>query len=132
MQRGWLLLSHLSLKTYSVTRAIFAYEKYLNALKKNSVKEDILANGQKILEGLKTLSDEFKKKNHLFKNNKEDSKKFLEELIKKYVNIMFWEDLEKPFHKLFMENNGQNPFYEYFIKNMNANSISNPNANKSA
>lgn len=133
MQRGWLLLSHLSLKTYNVTRAITAYEKYLNALKKNNVKEDIITNGSKILEGLKTLSDEFKKKSHLFKNNKEDSKKFLEELIKKYVNIMFWEDLEKPFHKLFMENNGQNPFYEYFMKGMNANATvgTNPSPNKS-
>jgi deoxyxylulose-5-phosphate synthase len=120
MQRGWLLLSHLSLKTFSINRAITAYEKYLNALKKNNVKEEILNNGQKILEGLKTLADEYKKKHNLFKN-KEDSKKFLEELMKKYVNIMFWEDLEKPFHKLFMENNGQNPFYEYFMKGMNAN-----------
>jgi deoxyxylulose-5-phosphate synthase len=119
MQRGWLLLSHLSLKTYSVNKAITAYEKYLNALKKNNVKEEILTNGKKIIEGLKTLADEYKKKHHLFKN-KEDSKKFLDELMKKYVNVMFWEDLEKPFHKLFMENNGQNPFYEYFMKGINA------------
>lgn len=34
MQRGWLLLSHLSLKTYNLSRALSSYEKYINALKK--------------------------------------------------------------------------------------------------
>lgn len=34
LQRGWLLLSQLSLKSYNMSRALTAYEKYFSILKK--------------------------------------------------------------------------------------------------
>jgi hypothetical protein len=67
------------------------------------------------LEGIKFVNEEVKKKQNLFKN-KEDSKKILDELCKKYINRMFWEDLERPFNKLFHEAQGDNPYLSYFTK----------------
>ena len=47
-----------------------------------------------------------KKKQNLLKN-KEDSKRILDELIKKSVNRMFWEDLERPLPKYYFDANEQ-------------------------
>jgi hypothetical protein len=120
MQRGWLLLSHLSMKTYNISRALTAYDKYLSVLRKVNIilsqhnkDEKIIASGEKILEGIKFVADEIKKKQNLYKN-KEDSKKILDELCKKYINRMFWEDLEKPFSKLFYDAQGENPYLNFF------------------
>ena len=115
MQRGWLILSHLSLKTYNLNRAIFSYEKYLNIIKKNVTEETIIKNGEKILEGLKTIGDEIKKKQGLVKN-KDDSKKIFDELCKKYVSPMYWDDLEKPTHRFTIDPNSENPLLAYILK----------------
>lgn len=99
-----MLLSHLSLKSYNLNRAIVAYEKYLNVFRKNfsNTEESPVKTGEKILEGLKTVADEIKKKQGLLKN-KEDSRKVFDELCKKYVNRIYWEDLERPFNKIIIE-----------------------------
>ncbi len=115
MQRGWLILSHLSLKTYNLNRAIFCYEKYLNVIRKNVTDEAPTKSGEKVLEGLKTVSDELKKKQNFIKN-KEDTKKLFDELCKKYVSPMFWEDLEKPFHRLILDPNADNSYLNYLFK----------------
>jgi hypothetical protein len=64
---------------------------------------------------LKYVSDEIKKKQNLLKN-REDGKKILDELCKKYVNRMYWEDLEKPMHKLFIDPNSEAAYLNYLAK----------------
>jgi hypothetical protein len=103
------------MRTYNISRSLTAYEKYLAVLRKHNKDEKLIASGEKILEGLKYVADEVKKKQNLYKN-KEDSKKILDELCKKYINRMFWEDLERPFSKLFYEAQGDNPYLNYFNK----------------
>jgi hypothetical protein len=83
-------------------------------IKKNITDENSIKNGEKVLENLKIIADEIKKKQNLLKN-KEDTKKVFDELCKKYVSPMFWEDLEKPFHKLIMEPN-ENAYFNYIMK----------------
>lgn len=70
--------------------------------------------GAKILESLKYVSDEIKKKQNLLKN-REDGKKILDELCKKYVNRMYWEDLEKPIHKFLIDPNSE-AYLNYLAK----------------
>jgi hypothetical protein len=115
LQRGWLILSHLSLKTYNLNRAIFSYEKYLNVIRKNITEEAPVKSGEKVLEGLKIVADEIKKKQNFIKN-KDDTKKLFDELCKKYVSPMFWEDLERPFHRLVMDPNAENSYLNYLMK----------------
>ncbi len=72
-------------------------------------------SGEKVLEGLKTVSDELKKKQNFIKN-KEDTKKLFDELCKKYISPMFWEDLEKPFHRLILDPNAENSYLNMLLK----------------
>lgn len=67
---------------------------------------------------MKFLNDETKKKQNLLKN-KDDSKKILDELIKKSVNRLFWEDLERPLPKYYFDPN-ENPYLNIFKKGMKA------------
>lgn len=53
---------------------------------------------------MKFVNDETKKNSSLLKN-KDDSKKMLDELIKKSVNRLFWEDLERPLPKYYFDPN---------------------------
>jgi hypothetical protein len=115
LQRGWLILSHLSLKTNNLNRTIFCYEKYLNLIKKYVTEEGPTKSGEKVLEGLKTVSDELKKKQNFIKN-KEDTKKLFDELCKKYVSPMFWDDLEKPYHRLIFDANQENSYLNMLLK----------------
>ncbi len=113
-----MILSHLSLKTYNLNRSIFCYERYLNIIRKNVSDESIVKSGEKILDGLKTIAEEIKKKQGLVKN-KEDTKKIFDELCKKYVLPGYWEDLEKPIHKLVLDpKNNDIPFLS-LLKNKN-------------
>jgi hypothetical protein len=68
---------------------------------------------------LKIVNDEVKKKQNLLKN-KEDSKRILDELIKKSVNRMFWEDLERPLPKYYFDANEQAYLNSILKKGMKA------------
>jgi hypothetical protein len=63
---------------------------------------------------LKFVNDETKKKQSLLKN-KDDSKRILDELIKKSVNRLFWEDLERPLPKYYFDSN-ENPYLNNIMK----------------
>lgn len=91
------------------------YEKYLNVIKKNVTDETPYKSGEKVLEGLKVVADEIKKKQNFIKN-KEDTKKLYDELCKKYVSPMYWEDLEKPFHRMMLDPNAENSYLSYLFK----------------
>lgn len=60
------------------------------------------------------MNDETKKKSSLLKN-KEDSKRLLDELIKKSVNRLFWEDLERPLPKYYFDSN-ENQYLNNILK----------------
>ena len=60
------------------------------------------------------MNDETKKKSSLLKN-KDDSKRILDELIKKSVNRLFWEDLERPLPKYYFDQN-ENPYLNNIMK----------------
>ena len=60
------------------------------------------------------MNDESKKKQSLHKN-KDDSKKILDELIKKSVNRLFWEDIERPLPKYYFDPN-ENPYLNNIFK----------------
>lgn len=66
------------------------------------------------------MNDETKKKQSLLKN-KDDSKRILDELIKKSVNRLFWEDLERPLPKYYFDSN-ENPYLNILKKGMKASS----------
>jgi hypothetical protein len=102
------------LKSYNLSRAIFTYEKYLASLRKSSTNQGAVQTGEKIIEGLKSVAEEIKKKQNLMKN-KEDSKRVYDELCKKYVNRLYWEDLEKPIRFVY-ENNTDNAIYNLLKK----------------
>jgi hypothetical protein len=68
---------------------------------------------------LKLVNDEVKKKQNLLKN-KEDSKRILDELIKKSVNRLFWEDLERPLPKYYFDANEQAYLNSILKKGMKA------------
>ena len=63
---------------------------------------------------MKFVNDETKKKQSLLKN-KDDSKRILDELIKKSVNRLFWEDLERPLPKYYFDSN-ENPYLNNIMK----------------
>jgi DNA-binding GntR family transcriptional regulator len=86
----------------------------LNVVSKNVSDEKLVKNGERVLEGLKTVFEEIKKKQNLLKN-KEDSKKVFDELCRKYLSSMYWEDLERPFHKMIMEPS-DNAYFNYILK----------------
>ena len=68
---------------------------------------------------MKLVNDEVKKKQNLLKN-KEDSKRILDELIKKSVNRLFWEDLERPLPKYYFDANEQAYLNSILKKGMKA------------
>jgi len=68
---------------------------------------------------LKLVNDEVKKKQNLLKN-KEDSKRILDELIKKSVYRLFWEDLERPLPKYYFDANEQAYLNSILKKGMKA------------
>jgi hypothetical protein len=68
---------------------------------------------------LKLVNDEVKKKQSLLKN-KEDSKRILDELIKKSVSRLFWEDLERPLPKYYFDANEQAYLNSILKKGMKA------------
>jgi len=68
---------------------------------------------------LKLVNDEVKKKQNLLKN-KDDSKRILDELIKKSVNRLFWEDLERPMPKYYFDANEQAYLNSILKKGMKA------------
>jgi len=86
----------------------------LNVVRKNVTDEKIVKNGEKVMDGLKIVFDEIKKKQNLLKN-KEDSKKVFDELCRKYISNMYWEDLERPLHKMMMEPS-DNAYFNYILK----------------
>ena len=84
-------------------------------IRKNVSDEAPVKNGEKVLEGLKVVADEIKKKQNFIKN-KDDTRKLFDELCKKYVSPMYWEDLERPFHRLVFDQNAENSYLNYLFK----------------
>lgn len=123
------MLSQLSLKTYNLNKTIYAYERYINILKKNT-DQTPFQTGEKILEGLKSVADEIKKKSNIMKN-KDDSKRLYDELCKKYVNRMFWEDLERPLHKIVLEPS-ESALFNYIMKKGFQQTVNNQQPNQGA
>lgn len=70
------------------------------------------------------MNDEVKKKQNLFKN-REDSKRILDDLIKKSVNRLFWEDLERPLPKYYVDSNENAYLNNILKKGMKAANVSN-------
>lgn len=89
LNRYYLLLTQLNIKNYNINQSIYYFEKYTTVMKQiysNSTNDDdkFISGLEKVLDGLKTTSEELKKK-HNYVKGKEGIKKVFDELIQKFV-----------------------------------------------
>lgn len=89
LNRNFLALSEIYLKSYNIGNAIVNYEKsiacFKNMKNKDPSTEKYLKYHEDILEGMKQVSDELKKKGI---KGKEGNKKAFEELVNKHIYKM--------------------------------------------
>lgn len=89
LNRNFLALSEIYLKSYNISNAIVNYEKsiacFKNMKNKDPSTEKYLKYHEDILEGMKQVSDELKKKGI---KGKEGNKKAFEELVNKHIYKM--------------------------------------------
>ena len=117
MNKYYILIYNLYLRSYNINSAIQYYEKYAKCMKKmnstNSEYEKYSKNIDKVLEGLKSASEELKKK-HNFVKGKEGMKKVFDELINKYSQKVGFET--KSIGNKQLEQN-ELLLFEYMLKN---------------
>ena len=122
MNKFYLILTQLYIKNYNIKDAIVNYEKYLNCIKKASQSNSpdeakLIKNLENVLEGMRTASDELKKK-HNYVKGKEGIKKIYDELINKFVyKIGVDQQSQNPLTKIPQNSKDETLLYEYLIKN---------------
>jgi hypothetical protein len=100
-------MSHLYISSFNIGKSLNAYEKYFSIVKHTTNNDQVVKNGEKVIECLKSANEDIKKKQGLCKNQTE-TRKVYDEMVKKHIPNFFWEDLERPSPKYILDPNDPN------------------------